>query len=105
MIMEARHQRLSTPLRWGRREKAIVGSLLAVVIVAAVALGVYGLSSGAPARKDCVEVTFASTLGAAKIKGCGARARAICAAGAGPSLAGQLRASCGRAGFAYRPSG
>lgn len=104
MIMEARHQRLSTPLQWGRREKAIIGSLLALVLVAAVALGAYGLTSGGgKTRSDCVEVTFASTLGGAKVKGCGQRARAICASGSFRSAADELRLQCRRLGFAYRP--
>ena len=74
MIMEARAKRLATPLQWGRREKAAVGGVLAALVIALVALGAYALSSGGSARKDCVDVTFASTLGGAELKGCGARA-------------------------------
>jgi hypothetical protein len=103
MIMEAREKRLATPLQWGRREKTLVGALLAVVIAAAIALGAYALSSGAPARRDCVDVTFASTLGGAELKGCGARARSICASGSVRSIGQQLAEACRRAGFAYRP--
>ncbi|HEV2975622.1 MAG TPA: hypothetical protein VGX69_11635 [Solirubrobacteraceae bacterium] len=103
MIMEAREKRLATPLQWGRREKTLVGALLAVVIAAAIALGAYALSSGAPARRDCVDVTFASTLGGAELKGCGARARSICASGSFRSIGQQLAEACRRAGFAYRP--
>ena len=60
MIMEAREKRLSTPLQWGRREKTAVGSALALLLVALIALGIYGLTSGSPARADCVRVTFPS---------------------------------------------
>jgi hypothetical protein len=102
MIMEARAKRLATPLQWGRREKTAVGALLAVLAAAAIALGVYAATSGSPARKDCVEVTFASTLGGAKLHGCGARARRICAsAGAYTGIAAELKADCRRAGFPY----
>jgi hypothetical protein len=106
MIMEARQKRLSTPLQWGRREKTAVGVVLALVVVAAVALVAYGLTSGAPARKDCVEVTFASTLGGARIHACGARARTVCAsAHAGEGIAPQLRVACARAGFPFATRG
>jgi hypothetical protein len=101
MIMEARAKRLSTPLRWGRREKAAIGTLLAVLVAAAIALGTYALTSGSPARADCVDVNFASTLGGAELKGCGARARRICASGSFPAIRRELREACIRAGFPY----
>ena len=46
-----------------------------------IALGAYALTSGSPARRDCIRVTFASTLGGADLHGCGAQARRICASG------------------------
>lgn len=105
MIMQDQSQRLSQPLRWGRREKFAVGALLAMVVVALVGLGAFALTSGAPARRDCVDVTFASTLGGAEIKGCGERARRMCASGQFKGIAKELQVACGRAGFAYRPPG
>jgi len=96
-------RRLSEPLRWGRREKVVVAALLAAVVVALAGLGVYALSSGSRARSDCVDVTFASTLGGADLHGCGTRARAICASGAFPHVSRELEVACRRAGFAYRP--
>ncbi|HEY2217533.1 MAG TPA: hypothetical protein VGH21_08550 [Solirubrobacteraceae bacterium] len=102
MIMEARAKRLSTPLQWGRREKAAVGSVLALLLVALIALGVYAASSGSPARKDCVEAFAPSTLGAVRIHGCGGHARQLCSTAAqyrDKGIADTLRASCRRAGF------
>jgi hypothetical protein len=100
MIMEARAKRLSTPLQWGRREKAAVASLLAVVVAALIALGVYALSSGSPARKDCVEAFAASTVGAVRVHGCGDRARQLCStATRNKGIAEKLSESCRRAGF------
>ena len=102
MIMFERQRRLSEPLRWGRREKAAVGTLLAVVVLFAAGLGAYALTSGAPARRDCVDVTFASTLGGAQLHGCGSRARRICASGAFRGIAQQLQAACKHAGLPFR---
>jgi hypothetical protein len=100
MIMEARAKRLSTPLQWGRREKTAVGALLAVLAVAAIALGAYALTSGAPARRDCVEAIAPSTVGAVRIHACGDKARQVCASAASDKgIADALSASCRRAGL------
>ncbi|HWG09122.1 MAG TPA: hypothetical protein VN672_08950 [Solirubrobacteraceae bacterium] len=100
MIMEARAKRLSTPLQWGRREKIAVGSLLAVVVAALIALGAYALTSGSPGRTDCVEAFAPSTLGAVRIHGCGGQARQLCATATRQrGIADTLSASCRRAGF------
>jgi hypothetical protein len=102
MVMQEQARRLREPLRWGRREKTIVGIVLAIVVAAAVALAVYGLSSGAPARADCIDLEFPSTLGAAEVKGCGAQAERICASGAYRGLRHEMQLACERAGFAFR---
>jgi hypothetical protein len=102
MIMQDQSRRLSQPLHWGRRERAVVVALLVCVALAAVGLGAYALTSGAPARRDCIEVTFASTLGGATVHACGAQARTVCATpGAFRSVAEELRAACVRAGFPF----
>jgi hypothetical protein len=102
MIMENRSKRLSEPLSWGRREKTAVAVLLACVLLAAVGLGAFALTSGAPHRKDCIEVTFASTLGAATEQACGSRARMVCASpDAFKRAAAELREACRRAGFPF----
>jgi hypothetical protein len=103
MIMQNQSRRLSEPLRWDRRERIAVAALLVALALALAALGAFALTSGSPARADCVSVTFASTLGGAEVKGCGARARRICASGGYPHIARELQAACARAGFPYRP--
>jgi hypothetical protein len=104
MIMQDQSRRLSEPLHWGRRERTVVAVLLACVALAAVGLGAFALTSGAPARRDCIEVTFASTQGGAVEHACGAQARAVCASPGGFSgIAAELRAACRRAGFPYDP--
>jgi hypothetical protein len=100
MIMFEQSRRLSEPLRWGRRERTIVAVVLSCALLALVALGAYALTSGSPGRTDCIEVNFASTLGGATDRACGAQARKICATpGAFRHVAAELHASCRRAGF------
>jgi hypothetical protein len=102
MIMIDRSRRLSEPLHWGRREKSAVAAVLVVLALAVVGLGAYALTSGSAARKDCIDITFASTLGGASLHACGARARVVCAsAGGHKGIAEELRAACRRAGFPY----
>lgn len=101
MIMQEQSRRLSEPLRWGRREKTAVAVVLSCVVLALVGLGAYALTSGAPARRDCVTVTFASTLGGAELHGCGSHAKRICASGSFHSIEQELRVACQRAGFPF----
>jgi hypothetical protein len=103
MVMFEQSRRLSEPLRWGRREKTAVAALLSVVVLALLGLGAYALTSGSPARADCVNVTFASTLGGAELHACGQRARSVCASGSFRGIAHDLSVACGRAGFPYVP--
>jgi hypothetical protein len=105
MIMVGQSKRLSEPLSWGRRERVVVAVLSACLLLAAVGLGAYALSSGSRARADCVNVTFASTLGGATVHACGAHARHVCASGAFAGIGQELRAACRRAGFPYVASG
>jgi hypothetical protein len=102
MIMFEQQRRLSEPLRWGRREKTIVAVVLSCVALALIGLGAFALTRGAPARKDCIEVTFASTLGGATEHACGGQARRVCASPeAFRHIAAELRAACRRAGFPF----
>jgi hypothetical protein len=103
MIMFEQSRRLSEPLRWGRREKMIVAALLGCLVLALAGLGAFALTSGAPARADCIDVTFASTLGAANVHACGARAKGMCASPGGfrGTAAQELQAACGRAHFPF----
>jgi hypothetical protein len=102
MIMQDQSKRLSEPLRWGRRERTVVAALLACVVLAAIGLGAYAVTSGSPARRDCIDITFASTLGGARVHECGGHARTVCASsGAFEGAAEELRAACRRAGFPF----
>jgi len=102
MIMYDQSRRLSEPLRWGRREKTAVVLLLGCLLLALAGLGAYALSSGAPARADCIDVTFASTVGGASVHACGSHARRICASPAGlHGIEQEVRSACRRAGFPF----
>jgi len=101
MIMFDQSRRLSEPLPWGRREKTIVAIMLSCVVLALIGLGAFALTRGAPARADCISVTFASTLGAAQIHACGPHARRVCAGGPSAGITAELRAACRRAGFPF----
>jgi len=96
-------QAVAAPRRLRAREKWIVGSVLAVVaaliLVTAIALAGAGRSSG----HGCVDVTISSSLGGQELYGCGARARAMCAAAGAPGgyggAAGRaIAAECRKAG-------
>ena len=65
-------------------------------------LGAYALTSGSPSRRDCVDVTFASTLGGASVHACGGHARRLCASGGYRGIEADLRAACARAGFPFK---
>ena len=104
MIMIDRSRRLAEPLRWGRREKIAVWVVAACLVLGPVGLGIATLAGGSHTRRNCIDVTFASTLGGARLHACGGQARRICASPAqSPQIADDLRAACARAGF--RPPG
>ena len=104
MIMHEQSRRLSRPLRWDRREKTIVGVVATILVVALLAGGAYGIWGGSPARKDCVSLTFASTLGGGRLHACGAEGRSICASPVSYRAYGaDLRTACAHAGFATPP--
>src|SRR5262249_31548893 len=104
MIMIGQARRLSQPLRWGRRERVVVAVLASCLVLALAGLGAYALTSGSPARADCVDVTFARTLGGATLHACGSGARRVCASGAFHGIEAELRAACRRAGFPFNAS-
>lgn len=103
MILADHSKRLSEPLRWTRAGRLAVVVALVLLVGGTVAAVV--ASTGAkrlPA--GCIEVTFASTLGGAAERLCGAHAREACAGPAQtPALAahGALREACRKAGLPY----
>jgi hypothetical protein len=101
MIMFDQSKRLSEPLRWGAREKTAVAAALACVVLVVLGLGVYALTSGAPKQADCIDLTFASTLGGARLHACGSRARHVCRSGSFPGIEQELRAACRKLDYPF----
>jgi hypothetical protein len=108
MVMQEQSKRLSQPLRWTRTGRLAVIAASAVLLVGLATVAVLASTSGPGHRAGCIEVTFASTLGAAVIHPCGARAVALCANPTdNPAAAahGALRAACRQAGLSYGRAG
>lgn len=102
MIMENRSRRLSEPLHWGRREKTVVAVLAGCLLLGLLGLGGFALTNGSKEPKDCVDITFASTLGVARMHACGARAKVLCASpNASKEITRSLKQACGRAGYPF----
>lgn len=104
MVMIGQHRRLSEPLRWTRASRLAVILAGVALAAAAAAVIVVAFTTASRNRPGCIEVTFPSTLGAAVVHACGARARDTCANPAEhPGLAanGLLGDACRRAGLAY----
>jgi hypothetical protein len=103
MIMFDRSRRLSEPLRWGRREKIAVCAVAACIVLGFGGLAIATLVGGSHSRGDCIDVTFASTLGASRLHACDGQARRICASpGQYRQIAKDLRVACAQAGFRAR---
>jgi hypothetical protein len=104
MVMHEQSRRLSEPLRWTRAGRLAVIAVVALLAVGTVVAVVVSATGGDKLAPGCIEVTFASTLGAAVERPCGARAREVCAhPEQNPGLAehGALREACRRAGLQY----
>jgi hypothetical protein len=97
-------ERLSKPLQWTRAGKLAVIVVAACLVLGMAGLGIHALATPgrAGAKQGCIDVTFPSTLGAANLYACGARARSYCASpGAYKGIEDLMRQACGRAGYAF----
>lgn len=102
--MMDQHRRLTEPLRWTRAGRIAVAALALGLALVVIALGIYAATGGFEQKTQagCIDVTFASTTGGARLHACGARARAMCASPeAGSTIAAALREACVRAGYQF----
>src|SRR5579859_4804703 len=90
------------PLR--TREKAMLGGVMGLLVVLALALVVSFASGGASSRHGCISVDLAYSVGGAQIHRCGASAREMCASvnqpgGSIGATARALATECRKAGL------
>jgi hypothetical protein len=67
------------PRRLGTRERWMIGSVLAVVIIGMVVLVISIGSTGQKSANGCVDVTISGPIGGEELYRCGAKARSLCA--------------------------
>ena len=100
--MMDQQRRLSEPARWTRAGRIAVAAIAAGLVLGALGAGIYAATGGfsQQSTSGCIEVTFASTTGGARLHACGARARRLCASpeSAG-GVASAVRDACRRAGY------
>jgi len=101
MPLEGHWERQNTPLRrLTGRERRILAAAAGLIALATVVVVVLALTtSRAAPPPGCVDVTAASTTGAATFRACGEDAKARCAA-TDPARDGGLAQACRRAGLA-----
>jgi hypothetical protein len=103
MIMVGQAERLKRQHHWGAREKLAIVALLACLLVGVVVAAIYAAQAPSQGGESagCIDITFASTLGAAEEHACGKQARLACASGLSSDSTFQsaLRVQCKRAGY------
>lgn len=103
MVMQEQSRRLSEPLHWTRAGRLAVLAVGGLLVAALVTVAVLASTTGSR-QTGCIEVTYASSLGAALMHPCGAHAREACARpDQYPAAAahGALREACRQAGLPY----
>ncbi len=101
--MQEQSKRLSEPLRWTRAGRLAVLGVGGLLLAALVTVAVLASTTGSR-QAGCIEVTYASSLGAALMHPCGAHAREACARpDQYPAAAahGALLEACRQAGLPY----
>jgi uncharacterized membrane protein len=78
MLPAGHYQQISQPRTLGSREKWILGSLLGLVAVIAIAVVVAFTSVQKQSRNGCIDVSAATVIGGSELYRCGADARALC---------------------------
>jgi hypothetical protein len=101
MAMPAGHaQTLQVRRGLSRRERWMIGGVLATVAAVAVALAISFATAGPSSARGCIHATIPGVVGAVQVNQCGAAARSICGAvyapgayapGAARTLAGECR--------------
>ena len=87
-----------------RRERWMIGGVLAIVAAVAAALGISIGTSGPASAHGCIHATIPGVVGAVQVNECGAAARSTCStvfapAAYAPDAARTLAAECRKAGL------
>jgi hypothetical protein len=98
------HEAVTSPRKFARREKWIVGSVVAGLAIFAIAIIISLTGPTQTSAPGCVDVLITGVTGAASLHQCGADARALCLDAGKPSgytglTAQEIRAACRRDGF------
>jgi hypothetical protein len=104
MPLEGHWERVNTPLRrTTKREGRSIAVVAALLVAAALAVGLYALVHDSPSKvgAGCVEVTGAHTMGGATIRACGPDAARWCriVATREDPLSKQVQARCREVGY------
>jgi hypothetical protein len=105
MILPPGHaQQIGKPYPLRRREKAMIGGVLAAVLVIAVVLVISVATAGKKSGHGCVSVSLGYSIGGATFHSCGQAARHFCAGAHKPGLTGAagdaVARECRKAGLA-----
>ena len=96
MIMVDRQRQLANPLHVGRGGRIALAVVLAAIVAGLIVL----FTASSSPRHGCIEVVFASTLGAARLEKCGRQAQELCAHPERvSSLTAQIDEACRRSGI------
>jgi len=103
-------QQVSRPRRVSRRERWLIGGVLALVAVFAVVIAISLTSLQKTSRDGCIDVSAATVIGGSELYRCGATARGLCtgATGSGSENIAFRRAladACRKAGLPAPPVG
>src|SRR5579859_3904477 len=96
MPVEGQWRRANTPLN--RRDKRLLAAAAVIASLAALALAIAYALSPAVSNAGCVVVDVPSTMGGARLRNCGANARAFCHSHG--KLDSTIATACRRQGYA-----
>jgi hypothetical protein len=95
--VEGQWRRANTPL--SPRDKRLLAAVAAIAAIAALALAIaYAVRPAATSNAGCVGIDVPSTMGGARLRTCGAAARAFCHTQG--ALDNTIAAACRRQGYA-----
>ena len=80
----------SGPRRVTRRERWILGSVIALAAVLAVIVAISFTSKQRTSANGCIDVSAATVIGGSELYRCGTAARELCSAPSGPAAADNI---------------